>query len=316
MHLRDVCIEKNFAWEDRFGKVYQYTDENGAPKSVFRYQIPFSPDKEASFLSQYHIPVNERMQFYQTLVRCIQRQVSVSNLLSSFEIPSILTYSKVEQERDADNVVSIFLETEQVWPIMDYLLKEQCPYLTILDVISRLSIILRDIGKAPANVVHRGLDLGEVYINAQSRILLGGFFYAQCDSLGPYPNYLPCLPPHVPQALLAGGTGAHKTDIQTLSFLAWNLFSGIPYDAVWATKRLPVPEFAQSDLVDTLLIGLAGEDEVCNLFRRRLNEHRKQILKTEVYSTAIPVRKALRKEISITWVASAPAGTDENTNQT
>lgn len=314
MQLQDICIEKNFAWESRLGKAYHYEDEEGNAKTVFRYQIPFSPDKEAMFLSQYNVALADRMKFYQTLVRCIQRQVNVSEHLSSLGVPSILCFSRTEQEQAENGLVSIYLETEQVWPIMDQLLTNEVPSLTLLDVVSRLSIILRDIYKAPACVAHRGLDLNEVYINGSNRILLGGFFYASCEALGPYPEYLPCRPPHIPYQLAHGGPGSHKTDIQTLSFTAWNLFSGIPHDANWATKRMPLPEFASAELVEALLLGMAGEDEVCNLFRRKLTDYRKLLLKESKYQRLIPIRKPLLKDISITWVTTAPEGAEKDTN--
>lgn len=312
MQFRDVCIESNLAWESNLGKVYHYTDEDGSVKTVFRYQIPFSPDTEAAFLRHYNIPASARMQFYQNLVRCIQRQVNVSTRLASLSVPSILTYSRVEQERGENDAVIIYLETEQVWPITDRLLGSDCSYLTLLDITSRLALILRDIYRSNAAVIHRGLDLREVYINSSNRILLGGFFYAHCNGLGSFPDYLPCNPPHVPYSLLHGDPGSHKTDIQTLSLSVWNLFSGIPYNAEWATKRMPVPEYAQSNLVDALILGIAGEDDVCNLYRRKLSEHRKQIARETTEPVLVPIRKPLQKKIEITWISAVPSGTEEN----
>ena len=314
MDFQDVCKSENLAWKFDFGEAFYYVDETGSEKTVFRFQIPFSQDDEALFLSRYQMPAPDRMRFYQNLVRCIQRQVSISKHLNHLGVSSILSYSRVEQDRNEDNVTSIYLETEKVVPITSYLLKDRCTYITMLDVISRLALILRDISKPPANVVHRGLNLSEVYISSSNRILLGGFYYADCKELGAYPDFLPCIPPHLSESVKRGESGAHKTDIQALSFMAWNLFSGIPYNANWSTKRIPTPEYAKPELVDALLYGMAGEDEVCNLFRRKLNEHRKQLLRGNEESQLISIRKPLLKKIELSWVSSAYKNADNNTN--
>lgn len=305
MRLHDVCTEENLSWEETLCKVYQYTDEVGIPKTVFRYQIPFPPDKETVFLNRYRIPVAERLQVYQTIVRCIERQVAVSKYLASFGLSSILTYSRIEQEKDSGNVINIYLESEQVRPILDRVLGNSVPYMTLLEVISRLSLVLRDISKPEVNVVHRGLDLCQIYINENNRILVGGFFYADCPQLGAYPAYLPCSPPHIPELLKSGAVGSPRSDVYTLSKIAWNLFSGIPYDAEWATKRLAAPEYAYGDLSRILFDGMQlSSEDTGNSFRKQINDHRKQIMRENISLPIIPVRTAQLKEVSITWVTN------------
>lgn len=306
MRLQDVCTEKNFAYDTPYGKAYHYLNSANVCKTVFRYEIPFSLENELSMLARYNWPNSARLQFYKNLILCIQRQVAVSKHLSTLGVQSILTYSKVEKEKGQNGSSAIYLETEQVWPLQLRLTEDGCSYRNLLDIISRLAVILRDINKAPANVTHRGLDLQEVYINANGWVLLGGFYYADCDELGAYPDYLPERPPHIPEDLTNGGPGSHKTDIQTLSKIAWNLFSGLPYNAEWATKRMPVPQYALPELIEILLIGLAGEDEICNVFRRKLNDHRKQVAKTDNDINILSVAPRL-KIAQISWVPSVEA---------
>lgn len=290
--LSEVCTEANLAWESELGLAYHFTNEDGEIRTVFCYQVPFPLDKEAIFLTKYGMSLKDRLPFYQNFVYCLQRQVNISGYLASENVPSILTYSRIEQGQDEYGATIIYLETEQVWPIMDHLLVGSVPQLTILDVISRISLILRDINRTSANVTHRGLDMREVYISGKNKILMGGFYYAGCNhsEAEPYKGYLPCGPTHLPQDYLHGQYGSHKTDIQMLSAIAWNLLSGLPHDAVLSGKRVIVPEFSFDALTETLLLGLSGTDEIGNSFRRRLTDCRKMLTRGDLPEIFVPIR--------------------------
>lgn len=302
MPLSEFCVESNWAWDSDLGSAYHYTRPDGEVRTIFRYQIPFSPDKEALLLAKYNIPAEERLRFYQNFVRCIQRQVNVSKYLEEEKVNSILTYINSEQIRSEQGTVSIYLETEQVWPILQHLLVGEVPAITVLDAVSRLAVILRDINREQIGVVHRALDLREVYISAKNKILMGGFFYASCQKLGPYPDFLCCSPAHIVSSVRHGNPGSHKTDIQALSAIAWNLFSGLPHDCEHTSARRIAPEYSFPELNNALLMGLAGEDEVCNIFRRRLSDCRKILNKAALPQMAIPIRSQRVQDIRVSWL--------------
>lgn len=299
MSLSQFCTDANWAWDSELGSAFHYMREDGQIRTIFRYQIPYPLGQECLILKKRKVPESERLPFYKNLVRCIQRQVVVSKYLSQANVNSILTYDTFEQERSDDGVASIYLETEQVWPILNHLLVGEVSALTVLDVMSRLAVILRDIYKDPVGLVHRGIDLREVYISAENKILMGGFFYAACSQLGPYPDYLFGGPSNLPSTVRQGGPGSHKTDIQTLSAIAWNLFSGLPYDTEWKLPRNIAPQYAFPELNSALIMGLSGDDEVCNAFRRRLSECRKILNKPGVTQTMVPIRKPQIKEFRV-----------------
>lgn len=302
MALSDVCTSKNFAWETELASAFHYRNEDGEVKTVFRYQVPLPPEKEAIFMAKYDVAANDRLSFYQNLVRCIQREVAISDYLTKAKVSSILTFSAVEQERDEKGVSYIYLETEQVWPVMKKLLTGAVPAITVLDVIYRLAVVLRDLGKEDVGVVHRGLDLNKVYINQEEKLKVGGFFYADCPGLGSFPDYLPTRPVNLPFVFLHGERGHQGFDLMTLSITAWNLLSGHPFDARLADSRLVFPAYATEGLVEALRIGMSGSLEYCNLFRRKLSDCRKQLVKTDYAQLAIPIRQQLLKEFVVEYI--------------
>ncbi len=296
MSLAKYCVPENLAWQGLVGKAYHYTKKTlsgDSEKTVFRYQIPFPADVEAVYLARYGLSDADRLGFYQNLVRCIQREVDVTRFLKSHSVSSILSFSEVEQLRDDNGIIHIFLETERIYPILRQQLGgKEVSALTVIDILYRLSIIFRDINRV--GVVHRGFDLEEVYITSDNKILLGGFFYASCPGVIPYTEYLPHLPPYLPKNLRSGGTGSQNSDIQSLSVLAWNLFSGGAYDLSLNTAYLVRPEYAPQEIIETILLGLRCKDEECNSFRRQLLNARKSLSKTEYADQMLPLsRQAL-----------------------
>lgn len=294
------------AWESHFGTAFHINDEKGSAKTVFQYQIPFSAEKEAELLTHFKVAPAERLAFYQKLLACIQHNLAVTNYLQRANVPSILHFTDVQQVKE-DGRTILYLETDEVWPITARILHGEISQITLLDLLYRLSIILRDIHSETVGISHRGLDLNEVYIDGQGKILLGGFYYAACtradiDEIGASPEYLPMKPVNLPIALEKGAKGSQGTDILTLAMNAWNLYSGNPFDVKLTSKRMVYPEYATDEIVAALALGLTGQDANCNQFRRRLTECRKALNKTEFGSSFIPVRTQRIKQFRIEYV--------------
>lgn len=250
---------------------------------------------ESELQIKYGMAPSERISFYENLLTGIQHQIEIVNYLLSQNVPSILAYTDVQQHQE-DSTTYIYLETEDVLPIRQKLMAGEINVITLLDIIIRLCVILRDINSEKVSVSHRGLDLDHVFINADNKILLSGFCYSHGPktekmSLHQFPEYLPMEPPHLTPELKKGGYGSYGSDMQVLAKMAWNLFSGDPYDATLQEGRMVFPEYATDDIVAALSLGLSGKDEVCNLFRRKLLECRKQLNLTEYSTLSIPVRE-------------------------
>lgn len=303
MGLLDACIRENVAWESQLYTAYNSTDEFGIPTTLFCYQIPFSAEKEAQLLERYSIDPEHRMGFYRDLLICVQNSISVSAALISGGVPSILGFSNVEQVQRINGTSYIILESERVRPITQTILSETVTPITLLDIGTRLSMILRDIGMSETNrIIHRGLDMNEVFLNEQNRILLGGFYYSYSSASSDCPKYLPMRPAIVPPALIQGATGSAGTDTQMLAALLWNLFSGLPYDTPVDPYYRVFPEYANEEIAQALLMGLSCSDQGINLFRRRLQACRKLLTQMEGADIQIPIGKPKLKKVDIEYV--------------
>ena len=293
MSLASFCIPQNFAWQEEACSVYHYDKETLSgivDRTIFHYRIPFAPEVEAVYLAKYGLDARELLGFYQNLVRCIQRNVDVTNHLKTHDVNSILTFSEVEQVRDDNGVIHIYLETDMVYPTLHHQLgSTEISAITVIDIIYRLSIIFRDISKF--GVIHRGLDLRKVYLTADNKIMLGGFYYAAFPGMKNLTDYMPHTPPYLPKNLRHGGVGSQSSDIQSLSVFAWNLFSGGAYDLGFDPAYLVRPEYAPKPIVDTLLLGIRCKDDECNAFRRQLLNTRKELSKTDFAEQKLPLPK-------------------------
>lgn len=301
MSLADFCIPQNLAWREISCSAYHYLKETlsgNVEKTVFHYQIPFSKQDEAVYLAKYGLDNSERMGFYQNLVRCIQRNVDAVDYLRSHEVSSILTFSEVEQVRDENGVFHFYLESDRVYPILHQQLgSTEISAITAIDIIYRLSLIFRDINKY--GMIHRGLDLQKVYLTADNKILLGGFYYASFPGTNTLTDYMPHTPPYLPKTLRNGGVGSQSSDIQSLSVFAWNLFSGGAYDLGFDPTYLVRPEYAPQQIVDTLLLGIRCRDSECNAFRRQWLNARKEVSKTAFAEQKLPLPKQVLIEFVV-----------------
>lgn len=302
MSLKDYCQEENLVWTNLYAKAFRADISDEITHTVIRYQIPFDTDTEMIFLERFQMAPSRRVQLYQNLVKCIQQEVKASTLLAQSGVLSILQFFNVEQEREPDGISYIYLETEEIWPIRQKLLVGEVDRTTAINVITRLSIILRDIAKEPHQIVMRGFDINEVYVNKEDRILLGGFYYAASPALPPPPDYLPGHPLNLTEAVLQGATGTPGSDMYALACLAWNLFSSIPMDAQLPAHIRVYPQYGSEELAEVLLLGREGRDEDLATFRRRLGDCRKRISKDENATLRIPVREHRRVLYEIDYV--------------
>lgn len=298
--LHAMCKESEAVWSSELYDAFYGKSEDGSVKTVFRYQIPLPEIRESALMARHQIRASQRLPFYELLLKCVQHNVDISHFLATQKIPSVVSFSDVQQTQE-NGISYVYLETEEMRPIQFSELAGSVNGITLLDILVRLNIILRDINQA--GVCHRGFDLDEVYINRDGKILLGGFYYARGPGaakggtdLSKYPPYLPGAPPHLTSSLRKGEGGTWGQDVRMVALIGWNLFSGVPVDAYWDNSRAVFPTYATSEVVEALQIGLTGKDETCNLFRRKLLDCRKKLHQTEYANLRIPVRVYRCKE--------------------
>lgn len=297
--LSEYCVEENHVWSNHYAKVFHAKTDSETYCTIFKYQIPFPPDEEKLFMARFGMDPDDRIKFYRNLACCIQQNIKTSQLLVSNKVPSILKILQVEQAKSSDGITNIYLKTEQVWPIRLQLLYDEVSRIDAINVIARLSVTLRDVNKAPHNVVMRGMDINEVYVNAEQKVLLGGFFYAASPMLPQPPGYLPGRPNNIADTVLNGDVGDTGTDTYSLACLAWNLFSGIPLDAQ-VPKHLNIyPQYGTKELAEALWLGRSCKAENAAVFRKRISDCRKQISKDVQASEHIPVRSQRKKQYAI-----------------
>lgn len=309
-HLLSCCKSENLAWKNGFSNGYHISDGNNRSKTVIDYPIPLPKDIEDTVCTRYNIAPDQRKNFYQSWLECIQREIAAANYLKSAGVKSILTFTKVEQEQDENKIAHVLMETEdKIWPVVGRLFSDTISAMSLIDVTLRLALVLRDINKDPVNMVHRGVDLNEVYINSEDKILLGGFFYADIPgkSSSEIP-YLPCASANFMHSYSKEDEIGQNSDIKALSIIAWNLFSGNPHDAHLSLERLVKPEYAPTELADILVTGIMGlaDNTQCNVFRRSLLNCRKMLNKTDYVNTQIPIRHQPTKQIRVDLLSSVP----------
>lgn len=284
-------------------------------KMVIQYQFPFSRQREADLLGSYNLAPNMRLNYYQTLSTMAERNFVVADYLKSQEVPSILTFETVYQQQEGSTICINAIPEEPVTPITTFLFATDCNALTALDVFLRLTHILRDINKTPISPVLRYLDMDDVYLTQDNKIKLGGFYYAAADGLADPPPFLPDAAPVIPERIMSGEKGDIGTDMQALSMIAWNVFSGLPWDCKHtATSKRIAPTYAPDQLLRILEMGLNGNPEDFTAFRKLMLQCRKELAKTDFATLVIPMKRMEKKIYHFT--APAKEDTDDDATDT
>lgn len=302
MSLSQFCTAENLVWENRYAKGFHANVSGEEIHTIMRYQIPFSPDAEKIFMMKYGVEPAARKGFYQNLARCVQQQIKTAMILADSKVPSVLQIYHVEQERTSEGITNIYLETDRIWPIKEKLLKDKIDRTAAITIVARLSIILRDIAKGPHSISHRGLDIDEIFVNTEDRIILGGFYYASSPGLPAAPPYLAGKPNNLSPTHLRGEKGDAADDIRTLSCIAWNLFSGVPMEAQLPEYLNVFPQYATEDLANALLFGRCAKAGDSVQFRKLISDCRKRIAKDDERSVYIPIRSQNCKHFKIQFV--------------
>lgn len=298
----------NDFWQTKYASASM---QNG--KMIIKYQFPYSRDREAMLLGTYNLTPNMRLPYYLALSSAVERNIIIADYLKSQQVQSILTFETVYQQQEGTAISIYAVPEEPVTPITASLFAADCNALTALDVFLRLTHILRDINKTPISPVLRYLDMDDVYLTQDNKIKLGGFFYTAADGLEDPPEFLPDAAPIIPNSILSGNKGDIGTDMQTLCTIAWNLFSGLPWDCKHTaiSKRI-APAYAPEQLLYTLEMGLNGKQEDFTTFRKLLLQCRKELAKTDFANLVIPINRIEKK----TYHFTAPAKEDTNSGST
>ena len=263
---------------------------------VIRYRFPYSRQREAALLGSYKLSPADRIPYYQTLSAAVERSFLFTEYLRQENVQSILEFENTYQKQEENGVIGMYgVLTSPVTPITHAIFQKDFNAMTALDVFLRLAHILRDIHKTPIAPVLRYLDLEDVYLTQDNKIRLGGFYYVDGDGLSPAPGFLPDAPVVVPFP----PSNEHRNqgeDIKILARIAWNIYSGLPWDCVQthASQRIP-PKYAPPILLQTLELGLNATVE-SNTFRKQLMQCKKELAKTDFASLTIPACNPLRKE--------------------
>ena len=264
---------------------------------VIRYRFPYSRQREAELLGAHKLMPIDRVPYYQVLSAAVERNLLFTEYLRQESVPSILEFENTYQKQEDNGIIAIYgVLTEPVTPITQAIFQKDFNALTALEVFLRLSHILRDIHKTPISPILKYLDMDDVYLTQDNKIRLGGFFYVDGDGLPPAPGFLPDAPIVAPLPPATTGYG-QEYDIKILARIAWNVFSGLPWDCshLPVTQRIP-PKYAPVQLLEILESGLNAESGSENIFRRQLMQCRKDLSKTDFATLTIPACNPMRKE--------------------
>lgn len=253
-------------------------------------------------MERFGITAAQRKQFYENVIQCIQHQIKASALLAQQNVASCIRYYRFEQEKTENGGTEIYLETDYLRPLSDTLLSEATDEMEAINIAFRLATILRDLWKDPHKMTLRVLDPNELYITADSKIVLGGLHYAASPFLPEPPPFLPFVAPNIRSDVRNGVVGDCGADMYSLACMTWNLFSGNPLDAGLPERIRVFPQYATEELASTLMLGRHGDPQKTAEFRRMLNKCRTECSRRTDAPASIPIRKQQRKEYSIITV--------------
>lgn len=280
-------------WRTKYSAAYM---EDG--NMTIRYRFPFSREREATLLGTYNLTPKDRVPYYQTLSTMVERNIAFTDYLKSEAIPSIFTFEKSYQKQEDSGVICVYcVASVPATPITQTIFAKDFNALTALDVFLRLAHILRDINKTPISPVLRHLDMDDIYLTEDNKILLGGFYYFAADEFPAPPHFLADAAPVADEAISKGGKGNAGTDMQMIANIAWNIFSGLPWNCQQTpeSRKIP-PKYAPASLLAVLELGLRGDPDSCNTFRKQLMQCRKELAKTDFAQLIIPCVHPYQKE--------------------
>lgn len=247
-------------------------------KMMIRYRFPFSENREASLLYHYGLSPGGRAAYYGALAQAVERNISISNYLTVQGVSSILSFSDTKQQKEPNGIICIYGTCAQpIQPASQTLLQGETNAMDVLDLFLRLATIIRDIHKAPFQINHRCLDVDDIFITEDKRILLGGFYYSTSPTL-PAPQ--PFLPDH-PAFSDLYQSQSEWSDLQQLCHIALNVFSGLCWDAQYPQHSPQIkPFYAPAPLLQLLISTVHARDGQPQAFRKALLQCRKDLSKT------------------------------------
>ena len=296
-------------WQTKYATAYRQNE-----KTIICYRFPHESNREAALIGKYGLLPGDRMEYYQTLSCAVERHFSIAELLHSAGVPNVISYSKTYQKKESNGAICVYaICDDAITPVTQSLLSEETKALDVLDMILRLSTtILRDVAKPPLSLSLRCLDLDEVFLTGDNRILLGGFYYATSPLLSEPPPFLPeCPATTPPYSFLESPSkiGANGADMQMISLIAWNLFSGLPWNTAHTSASFRIhPQHAPTSLLEVLKVGLCGKDQDCSVFRKQLLQCRKELAKTEFADIIIPFPTPMEKQYQYNHSRQQPDG--------
>lgn len=259
---------------------------------MLRYRFPFSENREASLLYHYDLSPGERTAYYSTLAQAVERNISISNYLTTQGVGSILPFSDIKQQKESNGVVCIYATTPQtIHPVSQALLYGKTSAMDVLDLFLRLATIIRDIHKTPYQISHRCLDMDDIFITEDKRILLSGFYYSTSPILPAPPAF---LPDHPSIGDLYQDTGEWN-DLRQLCRIAFNVFSGLCWDAQYLENSPQIePFYAPTPLAQLLLATVHAKDGQPQTFRKALLQCRKDLAKASFAKSTMELPTPLK----------------------
>lgn len=298
-------------WRTKYASAYIENEH-----MVIRYRFPFSRQREADLLGAYALAPKDRLPYYKRLSTMIERNFEFTNYLASQNVPSILQFESTYQKQEENGIICLYgLVSSPVTPLSHAIFSAEYNALTATDVLLRLAHILRDINKTPISPVLRYLDMDDVYLTEENKILLGGFYYFSAEGMDPPPMFLPDAALVMPADIQDGSFGNAGSDMQTLSMIAWNIFSGLPWNCQHTpSSRMVPPKYAPDALRRVLELGLEGDPANCNAFRKQLMACRKELAKTDFANLMIPAPTPYAKEYVFRADLTPPSKTEVPTS--
>lgn len=243
---------------------------------ITRIQLPFEPDREIVMQQMFGISNAELKEFYDWFWLLVKNHVQKSRYFAKHQAASVIRLLSAKVVNKDSGGKIIYLLTEPCEPALPAILSEETNLDTIMNLLIRMGIILKDISQEPHYIHHRGITAESFYLRADGKIGIGDFYFAYQDGVDereiPYTFFEPqsaALWPTVP------ASEEPKQDINACCSIIWNILNE-HYIGETPYYRT-IPRKAPEGLVQFLKENLDPNSSNLADFRRNASKYLREI---------------------------------------
>ena len=288
-----LCTPEQLTRNNYFSDTYTAVmTVNGQKKAmdVTHISLPFRTQREKAVMRYFDISKTGMQELYVDLAAAITNQVRISKKLYKKGVGSTMHIVASEVVDRGSSKKDIYLVTEHLRPLTDVYFNGKTTLTTIFSFACRAAVLIRDTHeKMDGDPIHiRVFDPEQIFVDDSGMFVFGTFQYAYQEGSTNEP-LIPAetAPLHIDGKVQAGAPGSIGSDMHTLASVLWSLLNGDGFDKPTPTGT--PPKYATPAMVKALEIGLDGDPEMFNAFRKELQMIFRDLKKCEDGEIEVPV---------------------------